>query len=271
LLAEGMSLRITYWGDKAETMEWMDIPPCGKQACSGGNAGRATISDMSIGPVSQQALTEWPTAQAPKKQADEWIFSDPRDKLHGEVVPKELMEDKEHSAFLRGRGIVEWKGSPHYVAKRGEEPCDDATANPCATLLSSEAGFMNMLAKKYNSFDAIGGHLDAGRGSLSWLAWVSLFATLAACVALGVRRFRHPGDVRQNVSDRQVDSSSRSAAAGANTSGAGAAAADSDGGLSRRRPASSNALSALGCQPQTLNRSGSSCQRLLGLVEQHAE
>lgn len=48
-MAAGMSLRITYWGDKAKTMSWMDSPPCGKkQECKGDNAGLATISNVIV-------------------------------------------------------------------------------------------------------------------------------------------------------------------------------------------------------------------------------
>jgi len=50
-MAEGMSLRITYWGDQANTMAWMDQPPCGPEACSGDNAGAGIISRMSVGPI----------------------------------------------------------------------------------------------------------------------------------------------------------------------------------------------------------------------------
>lgn len=47
VMANGMSLRITYWGDSAETMAWMDAPPCGRQACNA-SAGDAVISHIKI-------------------------------------------------------------------------------------------------------------------------------------------------------------------------------------------------------------------------------
>lgn len=46
VLSAGMVLRITYWGDSAETMAWMDQPPCGEEVCSGDNTGEATISGI---------------------------------------------------------------------------------------------------------------------------------------------------------------------------------------------------------------------------------
>jgi len=61
----GMSLRITYWGDKAETMSWLDSPPCGKQSCKG---EPATISDISVsGPnVASMPHMPRPTTTTPK-------------------------------------------------------------------------------------------------------------------------------------------------------------------------------------------------------------
>jgi len=44
----GMSLRITYWGDEAKTMAWLDAPPCAGETCSGTNAGDAVISDITV-------------------------------------------------------------------------------------------------------------------------------------------------------------------------------------------------------------------------------
>jgi len=47
-LAEGMSMRITYWGDDAKTMSWLDQPPCGGTSCARSNAGRAVISALRV-------------------------------------------------------------------------------------------------------------------------------------------------------------------------------------------------------------------------------
>lgn len=46
-MAQGMSLRITYWGEDAKTMEWLDRPPCGEQSCAA-SAGDAVISNLSV-------------------------------------------------------------------------------------------------------------------------------------------------------------------------------------------------------------------------------
>merc|ERR1719203_2587660 len=46
-MAAGMSLRITYWGDQAESMSWLDAPPCGPETCSS-SAGDAKISNISL-------------------------------------------------------------------------------------------------------------------------------------------------------------------------------------------------------------------------------
>mmetsp|Transcript_52522 Transcript_52522/g.122159 ORF Transcript_52522/g.122159 Transcript_52522/m.122159 type:complete len:730 (-) Transcript_52522:351-2540(-) len=47
-MAGGMSMRITYWGDSAKTMKWLDQPPCGSASCSGSNAGKAVISGIMV-------------------------------------------------------------------------------------------------------------------------------------------------------------------------------------------------------------------------------
>jgi len=44
-ISSGMSLRITYWGDQADAMDWLDMPPCSNEAC-GESAGSAVISRM---------------------------------------------------------------------------------------------------------------------------------------------------------------------------------------------------------------------------------
>merc|ERR1719195_43080 len=47
-MAGGMSMRITYWGDDAKTMSWLDQPPCGMTSCAKSNAGRAVISAIRV-------------------------------------------------------------------------------------------------------------------------------------------------------------------------------------------------------------------------------
>lgn len=47
-MSSGMAMRITYWGQDAQTMSWLDMPPCGEETCSGANAGKAIISNIVI-------------------------------------------------------------------------------------------------------------------------------------------------------------------------------------------------------------------------------
>jgi len=67
-MKQGMSLRLTYWGQEASTMAWMDSPPCGGQVCSGTNAGQAVISDLRVHPIGgaapRAATTTTPTTSA---------------------------------------------------------------------------------------------------------------------------------------------------------------------------------------------------------------
>merc|ERR1719195_2189858 len=59
-MTSGMSVRITYWGSDANTMAWLDSPPCGPEACSGPNAGDATISNFRITPPLPPQQTPMP-------------------------------------------------------------------------------------------------------------------------------------------------------------------------------------------------------------------
>jgi len=61
-MTSGMSIRITYWGKKAETMAWLDSPPCGPEVCTGDNAGNATISNLRVTPT-MPAQTTFPTTK----------------------------------------------------------------------------------------------------------------------------------------------------------------------------------------------------------------
>eukprot|EP00405_Crypthecodinium_cohnii_P034349 CAMPEP_0206527044 /NCGR_PEP_ID=MMETSP0325_2-20121206/1106_1 /ASSEMBLY_ACC=CAM_ASM_000347 /TAXON_ID=2866 /ORGANISM="Crypthecodinium cohnii, Strain Seligo" /LENGTH=613 /DNA_ID=CAMNT_0054022363 /DNA_START=31 /DNA_END=1872 /DNA_ORIENTATION=+ len=61
-MADGMSLRITYWGGSPETMSWMDSPVCGDhQKCSGKHAGAGIIRDIRVdGDMGQLSTTPSP-------------------------------------------------------------------------------------------------------------------------------------------------------------------------------------------------------------------
>jgi len=78
-MAEGMSLRITYWGDDAKTMSWLDQPHCpATTSCTGGNAGRAVISAIRV----SNGLVEEPKADNNNNSSEQhessglpwWVF-----------------------------------------------------------------------------------------------------------------------------------------------------------------------------------------------------
>mmetsp|Transcript_98405 Transcript_98405/g.195128 ORF Transcript_98405/g.195128 Transcript_98405/m.195128 type:complete len:593 (-) Transcript_98405:104-1882(-) len=48
VLADGMTMRITYWGKKAKTMSWLDMPPCERVRCEGDRAGVTAISNLAV-------------------------------------------------------------------------------------------------------------------------------------------------------------------------------------------------------------------------------
>merc|ERR1719491_2604427 len=104
-MAAGMSLRITYWGDRAETMSWLDSPPCGPQACTGDNAGPGIIYNVTINHL--------------PPPADMWVVSDsdPSDDLHGQVVPEQVTSDASHFVALGDHGIADWQGREHFVER----------------------------------------------------------------------------------------------------------------------------------------------------------
>jgi len=99
----GMSLRITYWGDRAETMSWLDAPPCGQEACTGTGAGDALIHNLTIAAL--------PTP------ADVWIVSDPESALDGQALPESIMSDPSKFQVHGDHGIAFWKGHGHFVKK----------------------------------------------------------------------------------------------------------------------------------------------------------
>lgn len=80
-ISSGMSLRITYWGDQADTMQWLDMPPCGNEAC-GESAGNAIISGMAVEelPEEDSQGPSWATMvmrryedEPPVENSVEWV------------------------------------------------------------------------------------------------------------------------------------------------------------------------------------------------------
>jgi len=48
-LLQGMILRVSYWGNRASTMAWLDSPACGDEdRCDGAAAGKAAIGNITI-------------------------------------------------------------------------------------------------------------------------------------------------------------------------------------------------------------------------------
>jgi len=58
VLADGMTMRITYWGKRAKTMSWLDMPPCGRVRCEGDRAGVAVISNLAVQGMPFSILTK---------------------------------------------------------------------------------------------------------------------------------------------------------------------------------------------------------------------
>jgi len=369
-LADGMSLRITYWGDAAETMAWMDSPPCGEQTCTGDNAGLAKISNVKVVPeivaqslterkdthssassaasspasvpdsraglwpwvsldpaetttaqpattlqatttkrpttttpavmvakssakskpqwvpdtyapwachqyVGNQQLTDWcqtvgfeggfeyqynggtqspcgacwcckrkaklvelpptTTTRAPAHStlvlaSDDliWVVSDPKDALFGQVVPKNIMEDKQKFVSLQDHGIVEMNEARHFVqrmdrsqydARVGKDwakwlskkaPCPDDAEGPCEESIR-DPSFLDMLVAKYSGDSSA----PSGPGSSSASRWrlpigpglaVALLLPLVAIVFFAARLFRQHRRVSSGSGSRDPES-----------------------------------------------------------------
>jgi len=199
-MATGMSLRITYWGGEAQTMAWMDVPPCGGAACKGSNAGDAVISNIQIKPGSSvdQELV--------------WVIWDPKDKRFGAIVPNHIVADDAKFAALNEEGIAEWEGARHFLrqmprsvvqaqlkeareSKKGLEgshlltmDCGDDGQSPCDESVRRESSYLQNLMRKYSP-------LSVAAPSVTWwpihLAFFVAMALLAGAGAtLVVRRIK---------------------------------------------------------------------------------
>jgi len=156
VMSAGMSLRITYWGGEAQTMAWMDVPPCGGAGCKGSNAGDAVISNIEIkagGSVDHELV---------------WVVWDPEDKLYGTIAPRSVVADPQKFASLHEEGIATWDGARHFlrqmprssVIARLKEAraagagsgsslnCDDPES-PCDMSIGRDNSYFNTLLAKY--------------------------------------------------------------------------------------------------------------------------
>jgi len=158
VMSAGMSLRITYWGGEAQTMAWMDVPPCGGAGCQGSNAGPAVISNLEIkrgGSVDRELV---------------WVVWDPKDDLYGTIAPRSVVADTDKFASMGVEGIATWDGARHFLrqlprssvmtrlkeamaAGRGAETvttdCDDPDS-PCDVSVRRESSYFNSLLAKYS-------------------------------------------------------------------------------------------------------------------------
>lgn len=147
IMSSGMSLRITYWGDKAETMAWMDSPPCGSQTCSGAAAGSATISNITVRKLPPNQVTS-----DHHQESKVWVVSNPADSLFEHVVPEGLINDADHFVSLGDVGVVQWKGASHYVERSSKPPSSTRTNEEIVlTDFSStrSTGYTNTFVKKF--------------------------------------------------------------------------------------------------------------------------
>lgn len=248
-LKEGMSLRVTYWGDEAETMAWMDSPTCGQQSCSGTNAGKAVISSISL-------------------EKYVWAVNDPEDPLFRHVVPDEVVEDSKSFVTMGSMGLANWKSGTHFVQRQtkvasptlpGLEDCDDEVAGPCQISLKKSAGFLQAVVKRYEGLPSRGAFTAWAVGG-SWVhqaAAVAVVCFLLFAMLVAVRlRLRGAGS-RRGVS---MPGPPASADAGGTSSSGLRAPWISVG----ETTTTANAIFA---GPGGLPRSGSSCQQLLVIHE----
>jgi len=230
-MAGGMSLRVSYWGDKAQTMGWMDTPPCDKHtSCSASNAGAATISNM--------AMSEVPV----------WTFGDPKDANFNKRVPPELVGDPEYFIALDDRGIVRYEDAEHFVHHVPASNADEAMV-----------GETDAIMKKFETLPAdVSGRgflMQTGKVGSAAVALVAIFLLLVTLSAVWI------GHSRARLSER---SRCRRGTALSNAQTAGELTTNSEGASTFLHDCFSNA--GLGGSP-LLKRSGSSCQQLLAKLE----
>lgn len=176
-LADGMSLRITYWGDKAETMAWMDQPPCGAETCSGTNAGQAIIRNISVGPR--------PPARQEKTDLGDhlltWVVSGQEDDLFGSVIPQDVINDPKLFLSRGGHAIAKWRAGWHFAQPQQQVAQTDKEI---------------VVVRRYEDADLPPPASAAEVGSTHWGISAALLvlslASFAALVAFSVRRMHCP-------------------------------------------------------------------------------
>lgn len=117
-MAAGMSLRISYWGDQAKTMAWLDAPQCSWQVCSESSAEAAHISNISVEDVLQVGSGPLAEGTSMDSASTVWVISDPKDVYDGLQVPKHVVEDSSRFTEIEGHALVYWKDSLHRVARQ---------------------------------------------------------------------------------------------------------------------------------------------------------
>jgi hypothetical protein len=245
-MAAGMSLRITYWGDSAETMAWLDGPPCGQQACSA-TAGKASISNISV-------------------KSFMWVITDSKDSLFGYEVPQEVVEDAARFTKLDGFGVAKWRGATHFARRQ---------ARPVSPTFQKDSEFKFL--KKFVTLPGggVAGVAVAGLPSAS-VAMGAAPVLMAACLAgivsilFGLRcfqRVRRCGSFKLAGAAEAGASAEASKAADASASDGTAQDAGSAGAVASGRLGLGRSLAHISHLPPSQLRKGSSCQQLLTLAE----
>jgi len=256
-MAAGMSLRITYWGDSADTMAWLDGPPCGQEACSA-TAGKAVISNVSV-------------------KSFMWVIADPKDTLFGREVPEAVVADSARFAEMDGFGIAKWRGATHFAKRQArpltvlpslKECSDDDNADlPCAGHVRKEANFKFL--KKFLALPGggVASTAVARLPSASSGAMVLIAACLSGIVSVlvGLRYFqrvRLAGGAA--VAEAEVEANK---VAAANASAERVQDTDRAGVAASGRLGLGRSLAHISHLPPSQLRKGSSCQQLLTLAE----
>lgn len=163
-MADGMSLRITYWGESAETMAWLDAPPCGRQACST-TAGDVVISDVSVSQVPNEV----------------------RIIAIKDLAAPALLADAGDSGSSKGGSLTLSHNSS--LAQFRKDCGGNSTETPCQGAVKSGAGFADAFVKLFRArfggdqHQGVGvraeGQRSASPAAAGGSAWPSL---LAACL-----------------------------------------------------------------------------------------
>jgi len=110
-----------------------------------------------------------------------WVVSDQNDKLFGQVVPNDIIEDSKRFVQNGDRGFVEWQHATHLVQrrKRSEIGCGSTGGSPCkVSNADTQPSWADLLSGKSEELGPLSGPGTWRSVPTSWLAGAMLLASV---------------------------------------------------------------------------------------------